>query len=197
MQKLHISTQSGTVLHGALFSSPNSARTVMIAITGIHGNFYSNPFYLNLGQTLSANGIDFIYAQTRNAFNQIPITNTQTGQAEMIGSYNEDFAKTLEDVQAYVDFAEQQGYEQIILAGHSLGANKVVYYLSQTQDQRVAKFMLLSPENVTHLTNDISESERAFIKQQVADGKECCRLNCLAGCRVWRIPLISGSTRLY
>ena len=35
---------------------------VMTAITGIHGNFYSNPFYYNIGETLNNGGIDFIYA---------------------------------------------------------------------------------------------------------------------------------------
>ena len=170
MKKLEIATQSGVMLHGALFDYPNKARIVMIAITGIHGNFYSNPFYVNLGQTLSAQGVDFIYAQTRNAFNKIPITNANTGQPEIVGSYNEDFEKSLEDVKAYVDFAQQQGYEKIVLAGHSLGANKVIHYLAKTQDSRVDKFILLSPANVTHLTNSISQSERDMIKQQVATG---------------------------
>ncbi|WP_443090170.1 hypothetical protein [Basfia succiniciproducens] len=45
MQKLKIETQSGTLLDGVLFSQTPS-KTVIIAITGIHGNFYSNPFYL-------------------------------------------------------------------------------------------------------------------------------------------------------
>ncbi len=31
-------------------------------------NFYSNPFYYNIGNTLTADGIDFIYAQTNDAF---------------------------------------------------------------------------------------------------------------------------------
>ena len=31
---------------------------MVIAITGIHGNFYSNPFYVNFGETLNAAGID-------------------------------------------------------------------------------------------------------------------------------------------
>ncbi|AHG72670.1 hypothetical protein X781_5210 [Mannheimia sp. USDA-ARS-USMARC-1261] len=164
MQQLHIATHTGTILHGALFASIAKSDTVVIAITGIHGNFYSNPFYYNIGETLSTNGIDFIYAQTRNAFGQIPILNAKTGEKERIGSWNED-------VSAYVDFAEQQGYGRIILAGHSLGANKVIHYLSSTQDKRVDKFILLSPANVTHLTNQISEPERTFIKAQVADGK--------------------------
>lgn len=170
MKKLNIATQSGTVLQGVLFPASSQAKTVVIAITGIHGNFYSNPFYYNIGETLSNAGIDFIYAQTRNAFDKIQEINTLTGEPEIIGSFNEDFAKTIEDLTAYIDFAERQGYENIVLAGHSLGANKVIYYLSETQDQRVSKYLLLSPANVTHLTNFVSEQERAYISQQVANG---------------------------
>ena len=44
---------------------------MVIAITGIHGNFYSNPFYYNFGDTLNAGGIDFIYAQTNDAMGAI------------------------------------------------------------------------------------------------------------------------------
>ncbi|QIW16518.1 hypothetical protein A4G20_09300 [Pasteurellaceae bacterium RH1A] len=171
MQELHLSTQSGSVLHGALFSSQKQTDTVVIAITGIHGNFYSNPFYYNIGETLSQNGIDFIYAQTRNAFGKFQDTNRLTGKPEIIGSFNEDFAKTIEDLTAYIDFAESRGYRKIILAGHSLGANKVIYYLSQTQDYRVDKFILLSPANVTHLTNSVTEQERAYIRALVEQGK--------------------------
>ena len=67
MENLNVETRRGTVLNGVLFSAKNSD-TVVIAITGIHGNFYSNPFYYNIGDTLSAGGIDFIYAQTNDAF---------------------------------------------------------------------------------------------------------------------------------
>ena len=46
---------------------------------------------------------------------------------------------------AYIEFAQRQGYKHIYLAGHSLGANKVIYYLSRHHDKRVEKFLLLSP----------------------------------------------------
>ena len=70
----------GPVLNGVLFRSEEnrSADTVMIAITGIHGNFYSNPFYYNIGDTLNSDNIDFIYAQTNDAFGQM-----ETGQCEL------------------------------------------------------------------------------------------------------------------
>ena len=51
MKNLEIETERGTILNGVLFSEKKSD-TVLIAITGIHGNFYSNPFYFNIGETL-------------------------------------------------------------------------------------------------------------------------------------------------
>ncbi|MBR1792071.1 MAG: hypothetical protein IJ764_00315 [Bacteroidales bacterium] len=56
---LKIVTQRGTLLDGVLFEAPQPSDTVLIAITGIHGNFYSNPCYYNIGDMLSSAGIDF------------------------------------------------------------------------------------------------------------------------------------------
>lgn len=123
VKKLDVPTKRGTVLNGVLFSSKN-ADTVLIAITGIHGNFYSNPFYYNIGDTMNAAGMDFIYAQTNDAFGQIQTYNVKTGNREVIGSWNEDFNFTEEDIEAYLDYAENAGYKHIILAGHSLGQTR-------------------------------------------------------------------------
>ena len=76
-------------------------------ILSIHGNFYSNPFYYNIGDTLTGAGIDFIYAQTNDAFGAIRTQNVRTGREEIIGSWNERFALTDEDVAAYLDYAER------------------------------------------------------------------------------------------
>ena len=73
-KELKIETRRGTLLDGVLFGTGDKADTVKSSgiadpcITGIHGNFYSNPFYYNIGNTLTADGIDFIYAQTNDAF---------------------------------------------------------------------------------------------------------------------------------
>ena len=85
MENLDVATRRGTVLNGVLFPAKHSD-TVVIAITGIHGNFYSNPFYYNIGNTLSAAGIDFIYAQTNDALREIETYNIKTSEKELIGS---------------------------------------------------------------------------------------------------------------
>ena len=100
MKKLNVPTKRGSVLNGVLFEA-QSADTVVIAITGIHGNFYSNPFYYNFGDTLNSGNIDFIYAQTNDALGKIDTVNVKTGQPEIIGSFKEDFHDTDEDIAAY------------------------------------------------------------------------------------------------
>ena len=172
MFQLNIPTKRGSVLNGVLFrqKEKRSADTVMIAITGIHGNFYSNPFYYNIGDTLNGGGIDFIYAQTNDAFGKIKTFNVNSGKPETIGSWNERFSYTDEDIDAYLAFAEEEGYEHIILAGHSLGANKVIYYLSRNHDPRVEHFFLLSPANLTYMMSGVTEREKGIIKDQVARG---------------------------
>ena len=174
--RLDVATKRGVILNGVLFrpEEERKADTVMIAITGIHGNFYSNPFYYNIGDTLNAGGIDFIYAQTNDAFGRIKTVNVNTGKEELIGSWNERFSYTDEDIDAYLTFAEKAGYEHIILAGHSLGVNKVIYYLSRNHDPRVEHFFFLSPANIEHMMSGVTDQEKEAIRKQVerGDGNE-------------------------
>ncbi|MDY2966164.1 MAG: alpha/beta fold hydrolase [Megasphaera massiliensis] len=172
MFQLNVPTKRGVVLNGVLFRSQKErkADTVMIAITGIHGNFYSNPFYYNIGDTLNGGDIDFIYAQTNNAFSKIQTVNVRTGKEETIGSWNERFSYTDDDLDAYITFAQQEGYQHIILGGHSLGANKVIYYLSRNHDKRVEHFFLLSPANLTYMMSGVTHREKEWIKAQVERG---------------------------
>lgn len=172
MFQLNVPTKRGVVLNGVLFrkQKERTSDTVMIAITGIHGNFYSNPFYYNIGDTLNGGDIDFIYAQTNNAFSEIPTVNIRTGKKETIGSWNERFSYTDDDLDAYITFAQQEGYKHIILGGHSLGANKVIYYLSRNHDKRVEHFFLLSPANLTYMMSGVTNREKELIKAQVEHG---------------------------
>lgn len=170
MENLNVETRRGTVLNGVLFPAKKSD-TVVIAITGIHGNFYSNPFYYNIGDTLSAHGIDFIYAQTNDAFGEIETYNAKTGAKEIIGSWNERFSYTEEDIDAYLDYAAKN-YRHVILAGHSLGANKVIYYLSRNHDtKRVEHFIFMSPANLAHMMSGVSDGEKDFIEKLVRYGQ--------------------------
>ena len=172
MFRLDVPTARGVVLNGVLFRAQKGKNTdtVMIAITGIHGNFYSNPFYYNIGDTLNAGRIDFIYTQTIDAFGRIETVNANIRKKEIIGSWNERFSYTDEGIDAYLTFAKREGYEHIILVGHSIGANKVIYYLSRHHDPRVKHFFLLSPANLTYMMSEVTDREKQMIKEQIESG---------------------------
>ena len=53
MKECNVATKRGVVLNGVLFHEGAPAYTIVVNITGIHGNFYSNPFYYNIGDTLN------------------------------------------------------------------------------------------------------------------------------------------------
>lgn len=169
-QALNVYTKEGTELTGVLFSKKKSDWLV-IAITGVHGNFYSNPFYVNIGQTLNNAGIDFMYAQTRDTFGQMESNNRITGKKEIIGSFNEDFNKADDDIEAYLNYAQAHHYKHVVLAGHSLGANKVIHYLSTHNDPQVDHFLFLSPANVSFLMAHLSTSEKAEIEDKMSNGQ--------------------------
>ena len=56
------------------------------------------------------------------------------------------------------------------MGGHSLGTNKVIYYLSRHHDPRVEHFILFSPANLTHMMSGVTDHERELIRQQVERG---------------------------
>ena len=84
--------------------------------------------------------------------------------------WNERFSYTDEDIDAYLTFAAEEGYEHIILAGHSLGANKVIFYLSRHRDPTVEHFFLLSPANLTYMMSGVTDREKRITKEQVECG---------------------------
>lgn len=171
LRSLIVSTATGTRLKGNIFKAP-AAKTVVILITGVEGNIQNNPFYTVIGKKLAPLGIDLVVGHTRDAFNRVTMVNQLTRKREVYGAFNEDFRDSNEDVGAYLKFAKNAGYRQIILGGQSLGANKVIHYLANHPQAPVDKFLLLSPVNVEVLRRSISQSQRQVIKQWLADGNQ-------------------------
>ena len=172
MKDLEVETKRGTILEGVLFCQTKNPDTILIKITGIHGNLFTNKFNYNFGQILNKGNIDFIFAQTCDTFEKTKRTNIKTRKEEFVGSFNEDFKNIEEDIEAFIIYAEKNKYKNIYLAGHSLGANKIVYYLSRNHDKRIKKYIILSPTNITYLLNGVTEEEKNIIREYKKTGKD-------------------------
>lgn len=147
MKIIEVETKRGDTLYGCLYGE-NYKDVCVIITNGNCGNIFENKFLQVVAEECEKNKISFIYAHNSGAFHRID-TPTKTGLP--IGNTYEIFDNCLEDLQAYVTFAKQIGYKHIILGGHSYGANKVIYYLSKNQNEKIEKYILISPTDTSNL----------------------------------------------
>ena len=155
MEIIEVHTKRGDTLFGCLYSG--GGKTCIIITNGNTGNIFDNKFLRIVGEELVKNNISFLYAHNSGAFQIIDIPSEgSTG----IGNTYELFDNCEDDLEAYVSFVKNLGYERIILGGHSYGTNKVVYYLSKHQKD-IDKYILLSPTDTTRW----KENEGKSIKE--------------------------------
>ncbi|MBN2548832.1 MAG: alpha/beta fold hydrolase [Anaerolineales bacterium] len=126
------------------------------------GLTHSGAFYPPQGNTKEL-GVIFVHGMTGSFVGEIesvvPGLIALAGYATLCannrgygykGAATEEFAGCIPDIRAAIDFMEERGYSRIALIGHSKGGVKVAYYLTQTQDERVAMLGLLSPADNVH-----------------------------------------------
>ena len=172
MKNIEVPTKRGILLEGILYCETKNPTSILIAISGIHAQAERNPFYDNIGFTLNKGNIDFICAHTCDAMKKVTKKNILTGKEETFGSFNEDFNNTEDDIEAYINYVEKYNYKHVYLAGHSIGANKIIYYLSKNHDQRVEKYILMSPANIIKLLEKNSKEELSLIKEYKGQKKD-------------------------
>lgn len=158
MEIINVQTPRGLVLKGAMWGD-TSMDTVVIMMSGICSNVFQNELLPEAGKVLSENGIAFIAGQTMDAFSFISYSNTKTGKQTTTGVVTDDFSMSYEDVESYVKYAKDLGFKKIILAGHSLGSNRVIHYLANTADDYVNNFIISAPVDLRHFFNIIPDKE--------------------------------------
>ena len=155
---------------GALFT-PLKNVAKPIAVIWIHGatiNFYS-PTYLAISRAMANRGYTVITGNTR----MHDLGNVEAwpgGKRIRGGTYWGIPSEQVRDIAAWIDFAEGLGFKQVVLVGHSAGANAVREYQAETQDPRVAGLVLASgdvrPDTRVPPAEWVSKA-----KQDIADGK--------------------------
>lgn len=161
MEIVSIQTPRGLILKGAMWGD-TSMNTVVIMMSGICSNVFQNELLPEAGKVLSKNGIAFIAGQATDAFSFISYSNTKTGKQTTTGVVTDDFSMAYEDVESYVKYAKDLGFKKIILAGHSLGSNRVIHYLANTTDEYVDNFILSAPVDLKHFFDIIPDKEMYF-----------------------------------
>ncbi len=161
MDIIKVKTPRGLELKGAVFGD-NTNDTVLIMLTGICSNVFQNELLYATGNLLSQNGITCIIAHAHDSFSCFAYTDFSIGKQRHAGVFNDDFSMVYEDVESYVNYAKNMGFKNIILAGHSLGSNKIIHYLGTTKDDYVDYFIISSPIDIMHWWNIMPNIDKCF-----------------------------------
>jgi pimeloyl-ACP methyl ester carboxylesterase len=143
-QLVFVRSKDDVVSGGALFTASKDS-SQPIAVIWIHGwgvNFYY-PSYVGIGRALAERGFTTITANTR----MHDIGNVEGyswGKRVRGGGYWGVTSEDARDIAAWIDFAQQLGFSQVVLVGHSAGWASVGRYQADTRDQRVAGLVLAS-----------------------------------------------------
>lgn len=152
-----VKTSDGVTLDGIYVRPKRRSDAALIWIHGLTSYFHS-------GQTL----VKELSSRCRNArigyfkFDNRghDLVSRGQGSRALFGTLFERFEDCIHDIRATIGLARRLGYKKIILAGHSTGANKAVYYLYKIKDRNITGLMLVGA------LNDISaEKTRVGVKK--------------------------------
>ncbi|KKQ78233.1 MAG: hypothetical protein A3A96_00915 [Candidatus Zambryskibacteria bacterium RIFCSPLOWO2_01_FULL_39_39] len=134
---VQIKTPDNLWLHALHLRVPNS-KTIFLNIHGTASNFYEEYFIEVLTEKLAHQGISMLSTNNRGT----GVYDAWQGN----GAAVEKFSDCLIDIDSWIEFALEQGYEKIILSGHSLGTEKITYYMIRGKYAgKVSALVLLAP----------------------------------------------------
>lgn len=137
-------TEDGLKLPMVHYNSENKDICV-ICIHGMCANFADNYFASVFGKTLVEQQIGFIYEYNRghDLENDIVMRN---GDFKRCGTMYEIFEDSIYDLDLAIKQAKELGYKRIILLGHSLGCNKVIYYYYKKKPEIIGIILASAPD---------------------------------------------------
>jgi pimeloyl-ACP methyl ester carboxylesterase len=142
-----IKTRDGLQLYGVL-SEPEVQSANKLAVIFVHG--LTSAFYHGLSRAHALQSAceeaGYALAIYNNRGHDILLPSlfeNKQGIASFGGSGFEKFEDCIYDIDAAISHLKKKGYKQFVLVGHSTGANKVAYYLSQRRNARHIKGAVL------------------------------------------------------
>lgn len=146
-----VTTLDGIDLQGLIFSPKRSTDTVALWIHGLASSFHNSYKRLTtMARVLNECGVALAAFDTRGhdvvSRNHIEDKRKIKGHRSItIGAAYEQFKKCDLDIHAIVKLLKQR-FKNVILIGHSTGANKSIYYVTRTRfNKEVKGVILVSP----------------------------------------------------
>lgn len=119
----------------AFLAEAQNKKTILINIHGTASGFYVEEFEKYFIDTFPNKGISVLFTNNRGSYTMESWQNT--------GSALEKFEDCVTDIDTWIKYCLDLGYKNIILQGHSLGTEKVVYYMNKGNYKDKVKAVIL------------------------------------------------------
>ncbi|MCL4360289.1 alpha/beta fold hydrolase [Patescibacteria group bacterium] len=169
------------LVHQGIVSPPKKpGNKALLWVHGLTGRFYGDVKLIDgLADSLNRAGIGFAAFNNRGhdiIANIHKRTDSKGGcDHVMIGAAYEVFEESVYDIEAGIAFLSGKGFSEIVIAGHSTGANKVCYYAAESgDDPRVGGVILAGPmsDRLSEKTDKKGYEEHlGIIKDLLAKGR--------------------------
>jgi len=129
-EPITLQTTDGMWLNGVLRQPhPNQTEAGVLMVHGYGGNFYSGIMSF----------LPEVLAERDFATLALNMRDHDSGPKKNL------FEENLQDIATGVDEMARRRYKNLFLYGHSMGTNRVLYYLAETQDPRITGIILTGP----------------------------------------------------
>lgn len=181
---------------------PERKDVCVLAVHGMSGNFIENKWADVAGKTLKEKGVGFIYAHNRGYGHINDIATKEIKEdggykTKRFGTAYERFADCIYDIEAWIKEVRKLGYKKLILLGHSLGCNKVIYYLHRNKQKDTVGIILASPPDMVALIKkpEYQLNYKELLEEAKKNVKENKPRELLSGL-IWDWYILSSQTFL-
>jgi alpha-beta hydrolase superfamily lysophospholipase len=165
---VRVRTRDGVWLDGVIAEPRRRRNAALIWVHGLGSTFASGqPLIRALSTRLNAAGIAYLKLNTRGH------DTVARGGQRLAGAAFERFGECVEDIRAMIALARRAGHREMILAGHSTGANKVLHYAARVRDRRVRGLILLGP--ISDVAGEMKRIGRRELRRRVAVAERIAR----------------------
>jgi pimeloyl-ACP methyl ester carboxylesterase len=153
--------------------SPASGGRDKLPVVWMHGftGRFEEQHTVAIGRRLSARGHLFVTGNNRGHHLAATIVNLRGGENLRGGGWWERFEDSPHDIAAWISFTAALGFPRVVLVGHSLGATKVVHYIGNRGDDRVAALVSASGPIRAGQWMKQDPERRALAERFVAEGR--------------------------
>lgn len=169
---IQVYTADNLKLSGLFFRGEKD-KPVVIYLHGFEGDFFTHKWISMIGEKLVSEGKSFLSIQTRGTAIS-SVLQTKSGVWKYLGSHYEKLEESDLDIDAWVNFLIEEGYENIILSGHSLGTYKAIYYLfsDSKYKNKIQKLLLLCPFDKNWLLKNAAKEINSNVEELIKKAEE-------------------------